>query len=66
MNAFIKRLKSKTHWLGAATWMYGLELVQANVHTVGLPENRVGLVVIAVGLAIHVLREVTKTPVSQK
>ena len=61
-----KRLKSRFHWLGAGTILYGLQMAQGNINSLGIPPDKVGWVVIFIGLAIHVLRERTTKPVSEK
>ena len=67
MKRLIKRLKSRTHWLGIGTQLLGaLALVQGNVHQLGIPPDKIGFVIIGIGVAINVLREMTTKPVDAK
>ena len=67
MNKLMKRLKSKTHWLGIGTQLLGLlTLLQANVGGLGIPPDKIGYAIIGVGFAINILRELTTKPVSSK
>ena len=62
-----KRLKSKTIWLGIAVQATGaLVLIQSNLTSLHIPPEYVGWAAVIVGTAIGILRELTKTPVSQK
>lgn len=67
MSAIKKRLKSKMHWLGVGTQVLGaLTLLQANVHSLGIPQDKIGYAIIGVGIAINILREFTTKPVAEK
>ena len=63
-----KRLRSKTYWLGFATFLLGaLETAQATgtIDQLLEPKARAGLTLF-IALAIFALRELTKTPISEK
>lgn len=66
MNAITKRLKSKTYWYGAAVVALGFAEQYSSILTQFVPEQYRGLAVSLVGVGVWVLREVTKTPVSDK
>ena len=62
-----QRAKSKTHWLALGTLaLGGLQTAQANIHGLGIPADKVGWVLIGIGIASHILREVTTKPVADK
>ena len=66
MRALIKRMKSKTFWLGIGVFFMGLmEQISGLVSEVVSPENR-GLALGFLGLSIWALREVTKKPIDKK
>lgn len=66
MKAIIKRLKSKTYW----TAIFGTVLVvldqNAQIISSYLPANMQGLTVLMWPVLMVALREITKTPVSEK
>lgn len=68
MNAIIKRLKSRTYWLGLGTLLLGiLETAQATGVAPDILDGK-GRAVVTVGIAvaIFVLRELTKGRISDK
>jgi hypothetical protein len=63
----LKRLKSKTVWLGIAVQALGaLTLMQANLSNLNIPAQYVGWAAVGIGTAIGILREFTTKPVSEK
>ena len=67
VKAIIKRLKSKTIWLGIAVQATGaLVLIQTNLDGLHIPTEYMGWAAVIVGTLIGILREITKTPVSSK
>ncbi|MFZ5697783.1 MAG: hypothetical protein ACOY9J_03520 [Pseudomonadota bacterium] len=67
MKAILKRLKSRTVWLGIAVQLLGvLTLVQSNLGSLNIPPQYAGWAAIIVGTLIGVLRELTTKPVSEK
>lgn len=68
MGSILKRLKSKTYWLGFATLVLGsLETAQASGMLPQLFEGHTrALITLVTALAIFTLRELTKTPISEK
>jgi len=68
MKNIIKRLKSKTYWLGLGTLLLGsLETAQATgaISTV-LDGQARGWLTIVVAVMIFLLRELTKSSISEK
>jgi hypothetical protein len=68
MGIIVQRLKSKTYWLGIATFALGaLETAQSSGM---LPQMLDGhtraAITLGTALAIFVLRELTKLPVGEK
>lgn len=68
MEKLIKRLKSRTYWLGFATFaLGGLETAQATGAVPELFDGKVRAVItIAVAVAIFILRELTTGAVADK
>lgn len=66
MNALIKRIKSKTYWLGAAVVAAGFLDQNTQLISQLIPEQYRGLAVSLIGVAVWVLREVTTQPLSDK
>lgn len=68
MKRIIKRLKSKTYWLGIGTLVLGgLEAAQATGMTPEMFDGKTRAVVtIALAVAIFVLRELTHGKVADK
>jgi len=68
MNGLLKRLRSKTYWLGFATLILGaLEAAQATGALPDLLDGPArGYLTIGVAVAIFILREMTSKPVKDK
>lgn len=67
MKRILKRLKSKTIWLGISVQALGaLTLMQANLTALNIPAQYVGWAAVVIGTLIGVLREFTKKPIGEK
>jgi len=68
MTTIIKRLKSKTYWLGIATLLLGaLEAAQATGVAPQMFDNEIRAVItVGLAVAIFVLRELTTGKVGDK
>ena len=68
MTSILKRLRSKTYWLGIATLILGaLEAAQATGVLPDLLDGKAkGYLTIGVAVAIFILREMTSKPVKDK
>jgi len=68
MESILKRLRSKTYWLGIGTFLLGmLEVAQATGQMPAMFDGKVRAgITVALAVAIFVLREMTKTPVGDK